>query len=358
VSEDLDELIALARDLPVDVPDAAHREEVRTSLLARAQLHRVPPRTRRYVAVVPLVAAAAGALWIVRPAPALSPMVLPALPEFPHRGHVHPLAGAAFELRSAVPDERVVLHDGTIELDVDHLHPTERFRVTIGASEVEVRGTGFTVTADHDRLVEVRVAHGRVEVRPADRAQVTLGSGDRWTAIPVVPPPPPPPAPSPPRRVVVHTPAPPHVATADQQAYDDGWTALRAQHFDDAAAAFARTLADAPTGTLAEDARFWRAVALARAHHDSAAITAFREAIDEHPGSSHAAEASAMLGWLLVDNSALPSGSAASAVQARLDATKQLAEARERFTAAADDADDRIRSSARAGLDALARAGH
>jgi hypothetical protein len=336
MSEDLDELIALARELPVDVPDAAHREEVRTSLLARAQLHRAPPRTRRYATFLPFAVVAAGALWLVRPAPSLVPMVLPALPDFPHRGHVDPHAGAAFELASAVPDERVVLHDGTIEVHVDRLHAPERFRVLIGASEVEVRGTAFTVTADHDRLLEVRVTHGRVEVRPADRAQITLAAGDRWTATPSESPPPsPPPAP----RAVVHRPAPPRVATADQLAYDDAWTALRTQRFAEAAAAFARTLADAPTGALAEDARFWHAVALARAHHDAAAITAFREAIDEHPGSSHAAEASAMLGWLLVD-------------------AKQLAEARERFAAAADDANDRVRSSARAGLEALARAGH
>ncbi|MEO8550560.1 MAG: tetratricopeptide repeat protein, partial [Kofleriaceae bacterium] len=129
------------------------------------------------------------------------------------------------------------------------------------------------------------------------------------------------------------------VATSDQLAYDDGWSALRAARFDDAATAFARTISEAPGGSLADDARFWHAVALARGHHSTVAILAFREAIDEHAGSSHAAEASAMLGWLLVEAKLLP-------------------EARARFAAAADDANDRVRTSARAGLDALAGAGH
>lgn len=335
--EDVDELIALARELPADVPDAAHREEVRTALLARAQIHRAPARRRWSLIALPLAAAAAGALYLARPAPPLHAMVLPVL-EFPHRGHVRPLAGATYDLHSAVPDERVALHDGTIEVDVDHLHPTERFRVVVGTSEVEVRGTAFSVTADHDRLIEVRVTRGRVEVRPTDHPQITLGAGDRWSAVAVVPSPPPP---EPPPRIVrrpqLPPPPPARMPTADQQAYDDGWTALRAQRFDDAAAAFARSASS--TGALADDARYWHAVSLARAHHDAIAITAFREAIDEHPGSSHAGEASAMLGWLLVD-------------------AKDLVEARARFAAAADDANDRVRSSARAGLDALARAGH
>jgi hypothetical protein len=328
---DLDDVLQLVRDQPVEIPDAAHREEVRTALLARAQQHVGAPRGgRMYMLALPLAAAAAGALWFVQPAPR-TPLVLPVLPIMTARGHVHPHAGAAFDLASVVPDEIVKLHDGTIDLEVDPLQPHERFRVVVGASEIEVRGTAFSVTADHDHLLEVHVMHGRVEVRPVGDTAVTLVGGGAWTvpqitavSVPVV-------APAPPRR----KPAP--KPSADQLAYTDGWSALRQSRFDDAVVAFTRTIASDPDGVLADDARFWQAVALGRASRSGDAIVAFRALVDEHPGSSHSAEASVMLGWLLVD-------------------AKQLREARERFTAGVDDATASVRESARAGLAALARA--
>ena len=55
---------------------------------------------------------------------------------------------------------------------------------------------------------------------------------------------------------------------------------------------------------------------------------------DRYPRSAHAPEASAMLGWLLVD-------------------AKQPAEAERRFRAAADASSPHVRDSARAGLTAL-----
>ncbi|HET9989116.1 MAG TPA: hypothetical protein VFQ65_11360, partial [Kofleriaceae bacterium] len=54
---DFEAALAAMRDAPIDVPNAAHREEVRTALLARVR----PPalaRSRRWF-VVPLAAAAA-----------------------------------------------------------------------------------------------------------------------------------------------------------------------------------------------------------------------------------------------------------------------------------------------------------
>jgi TolA-binding protein len=239
-----------------------------------------------------------------------------------------------FTAGSHVPDEIVTLHDGTIHLDVDPLRSGERFRVLIGTSEIEVRGTAFDVTADHDRLVGVHVVHGRVEVRPAGRATVVLVAGGDWTDAPIAatePAPPALPAPHPHIRTVAFEVA---VASADQRAYNDAWAALRSAQFDVAAAAFAKALAAAPEGALADDARFWRAVALARGHAPAPAMAAFRELVDEHPGSTHAGEASAMLGWLLVD-------------------AKRLDEARERFGAATNDPSPKVRASAQAGIDAL-----
>jgi hypothetical protein len=301
-------------------------------LLARAQ----PPahvRDRRWFAV-PLAAAAAVLGIVAWPAPALHVVALPVLPPLPARGHVHPLPGAVFIAGSHVPDEVVTLHDGTIHVDVDPLHAGERFRVVVGTSEIEVRGTAFDVSADHDRLVGVHVLHGRVEVRPSGRANVVLVAGGDWTDAPIaVTEPAPVPAPHPHVRTVA--PAVP-VPSADQRAYNDAWAALRGAQFDVAAAGFASALIAAPEGAVADDARFWHAVALARGHAAGPAMIAFRELVDEHPGSTHAGEASAMLGWLLVD-------------------AKRLDEARDRFAAATNDPSPKVRASAQAGIDALDR---
>jgi len=335
---DFEAALAAMRDAPVDVPCAAHREEVRTALLARA----MPPvhaRSRRWLAV-PLAAAAAVVAIVAWPAPALHEVALPLLPPLPARGHVHPLPGAVFAAASHVPDEVVTLHDGTIHLDVDPLHANERFRVIVGASEIEVRGTAFEVTADHDRLVDVHVLHGRVEVRPVGREMIVLGAGGDWkfesaaapasvapvvVAVPLAPRPPVHTATLPPRVVI---------ATADQVAYNDGWSALRGSQFELAAANFAKALAAAPDGSLADDARFWHAVALARGHATGPALAAFHDLVDQHPNSIHAGEASAMLGWMLVD-------------------AKRLDEARQRFAAAINDPSAKVRASAQAGIDAL-----
>ena len=326
MSEDprLQTLLELARELPAEIPDPAHREEVRTALLARRPLQRTQ---RRYWLALPIAIVASAGLYFAPAHEQLHAVAFPVMPtvrEQVARGHVHPHAGAAFELASTVPDEIVRLHDGTIDVEVDPLQQHERFRVVVGASEIEVRGTAFTVTAEHEQLIDVHVAHGRVEVRPVGRANVVLGAGAMWTA----------PVPSP---VVVLAPLkrpPVHVARADQLAYDDAWSALREKRFDEAVVAFGHTLGAAPDGPLADDARFWQAVAYGRAQKAAEAIHAFRALVDEHPGSSHASEASVMLGWLLVD-------------------AKQYPEARERFGIGIDDQNASVRASARAGIAAL-----
>jgi len=113
---------------------------------------------------------------------------------------------------------------------------------------------------------------------------------------------------------------------------------MRASRFDDAATKFLRVQLLDPEGPLAEDASYWRAVALARAK-SSAAAQAFRDFLELHPRSRRAGEASAMLGWILVD-------------------AREHAEAKRRFQAALTDgrSTPAVVTSARAGLAALAPA--
>ncbi|HSR96825.1 MAG TPA: tetratricopeptide repeat protein [Kofleriaceae bacterium] len=121
-----------------------------------------------------------------------------------------------------------------------------------------------------------------------------------------------------------------------ERAYDQAWTALRTNDFSGASGGFARVVLLAPDGPLVEDASFWRAVALARGQRGAEARSAFRDFVDSFGRSPHAGEASAMLGWLLIE-------------------ARSYDEATQRFTAAAGDANPAVRRSARAGLDAVAR---
>lgn len=270
------------------------------------------------------------------------------------RGTVRPEVGARFTSTTA-PDEIVRLEQGLITVDVAPLHPGERFRVVVGDAEIEVRGTSFTVSAERDRLLAVTVHHGLVDVRPRGRPIVSLGAGDQWRHAPLperaAATPLEPKLADPPRRQLVTranpSPSPTRVVPGadvpsapkperapEELAYEDGWTAMRAGNFARAAAAFARVFLIAPDGSLAEDAAFWRAVALARGGRAGEATNAFRDFVVAHPRAKRFGEASAMLGWLLVD-------------------ARAYAEAEQRFRAALSDPTPMVQTSAREGLAAL-----
>ena len=99
-----------------------------------------------------------------------------------------------------------------------------------------------------------------------------------------------------------------------------------------------RALELAPGGALAEDARYWRAVALGRAGAAGEARAAMEEFLSSHPRSPRTGEVSVMLGWLLVD----------AGDRARAEAL---------FRAAAADVRLQVRKSAQAGLQAVGSSG-
>ena len=299
------------------------------------------------------VAAAASVLFALWPRAAHAPAPPPPLP-LPASAHVvHPHAGAHYTIAAEAPDEIVRLREGTIDVDVRPLRSGERFRVIVGADQLEVHGTSFEVVAAGDHLVSVHVVHGRVEVRRVGTAPAFVTGGQSWHAITASAGPPsparsaaPPPhvAPSaPPARAVEHAPAPaetPAPAPApdpQEAAFVTGWDAMRRGELAAAADAFARAVALDPQGDLAEDGTFWHAVAVARLKRTGEAMVALSGFIAAYPASTRAGEASVMLGWILVDRN-------------------QLDEARRRFQAAIHDPSESVQTSARAGLDALDRA--
>lgn len=124
--------------------------------------------------------------------------------------------------------------------------------------------------------------------------------------------------------------------TPEERSYDQAWEALRADNFARAANGFSRVLLLAPDSPLVEDASFWHAVALARGKRSAEALSAFRDFLDSYATSARAGEANAMLGWILID-------------------ARVYDEAARRFRAAVGDPNAAVRSSAQAGLDALAK---
>jgi hypothetical protein len=266
------------------------------------------------------------------------------------RGTVHPNNGAVFDTLGGQPDEVVRLRDGSIGVEVEPLAEHEHFRVVTGDAEVEVRGTSFAVAVVGDHLRDVSVVHGQVVVRPHGGDPVTLGSGQRWAAVE------PAPALAPPLPVArgaatrpmarkkqalgpaaasaagARTSLPARALSAAEIAFADGWQALRGQRFSDAASAFARASAAAEGAPLAEDAWFWKAVCEARIPRPAEARASLTAFIERFPRSPRVGEASAMLGWILLDDG-------------RLD------EAARRFASAARDPADEVRQSAQTGLE-------
>ena len=441
--------IELARELPVAMPSPPRREEMRTAILAAAAGPAQLPARRSWRVPAIVAAAAAGVIGYFA-THAASP------PSAHTHGTVRPAPGARYVVSAIGPDEVITLSEGELDVEVEPLHPGERFRVVVGGSELEVRGTAFHVAADAERLVEVAVAHGRVDLTPDHGAPATLAAGQAWHATafaertrspsprapsaatelreaePLAEPRDPSaerrvlsaerrdplaasrvpsterrdpsaerrdasaasgnPSPSPSAATAIRgrdpsaasrvpsterrDPLPPAVGRSpsaerrvlsaerrdplpsavgrlpsaerrdplplpssrapDEVAYDDAWAALRSGDFGRAAGSFSRVVLLVPDSPLVEDASFWRAVALARGKRSAEAASAFRDFLDSFARSPRAGQASAMLGWLLIDAGAFD-------------------DAARRFTAASGDPDPQVRHSAGAGLDALAQ---
>jgi TolA-binding protein len=351
------ELDAVARTLEANVPSHETAEQLRTTLLASAAVqHQQSRRSAAPFAIAGVVLAAAAAIIVW-------------LGHSDHAGPKQVIASigvAVFERTSDWPDFAVHLDDGRIDVQVAQLAAGDRFRVTTLDAEVEVRGAHFEVGAEHDRLQRVLVREGRVEVHPKDQQVVILSAGESWNAPKLVqrdevlPPPPTPPTPvvpasvppivaasptahaKPPRVAPVPpaaTPAPavaPTLAKPGEAEFRAGWAALRTGDASAAAKAFSTACNEALHAPLGEDACFWTGAAAKRAGDAATARSALEYFVKQFPTSPRAAEASALLGWLLYD-------------AGELDAAEQD------FHRAEHDRVPKVRDSAQRGLTAIQR---
>jgi TolA-binding protein len=174
-----------------------------------------------------------------------------------------------------------------------------------------------------ERLQMIRVESGVAELRPRVGPPQLIAAGQTWSAAPpplptiaeapvdrepgALPKAPLAPARSPPPVAEAEPAAPepepePMVpATPDpsgaEEAFARGFGALRQGDFAPAAREFEALIEAYPGSPLAEDARFWRAVALAKSGAEAAAEEALRDFLARYPGTARSAEAALMLGW-------------------------------------------------------------
>ncbi len=381
-----DEIAALAdagRQLEPAPTAWDRREDIRTTILSRVEAAKPRPTIAwptRWLAPLAFAAAALVA-WLAWPSTSAPPPTAAAV----YRGQVLDHATARHLVLSAMPDEIVRLVDGTVTVTIAQLVPGERFRVITGDGEVESNGAAFDVTARGDRLVSVRAIYGAVKLLAAG-TPVTLRAGETWrasTELAIAPPSVPVVlaptrdavlAPTPEPRVVaidrssgargpsptrpeptgasdvanddgadsdatdagaVPIVTPPPRRSMGQQAFDDGWEALRTGEFTAASKAFERAIAQTSDPSTLEDAAFWRGVALARAGELGTAAQVFEAFLIAYPASPRGGEVAVMLGWLLFER-----GDTASALR--------------RFELGARDPSARVRDSAAAGQRAVA----
>ena len=269
-----------------------------------------------------------------------------------HRGHADrsPLAsgssasiravGDAVFSRASAPEDVVRLESGTLELEVGATPPGRRFRVTTDDAVVESAESRLVVRAEGHMLVVVRVFAGYADVR-ARGGHALLRAGDEW--IPRGSPADaagggagPAPAAAGPADV---EPAPPrHRAESARRSasFERAWRLLSAGRAAEAAEGFRAVEALSPGDAIVEDALFWRGVSLERAARPAEAGAVLLRFTSRFPRSERIGEASAMLGWILLE-----AGDADGARRA--------------FERALDDKVDRVRESARSGLARLGR---
>lgn len=226
-------------------------------------------------------------------------------------------------------DETLRIEHGRVEVELKPLAAGERFRVLAPDAEIEVLGTRLEVEVREGRLHEVQVIAGRATVRPRELSPASLDAGERWSPalshaeatvaqvpVPAAPAalPPSVPAVSPPSVARSERPAEPRsprvegaspprarsalldaaafgvsAATAPvspdafEAEFAEAWSHFRAGDLQEAAQGFAE-VERRGSPALAEDAAYWRVVALLKlGASDSEEMLA--RFLERHPAS-------------------------------------------------------------------------
>jgi TolA-binding protein len=318
-----DRLRTLAKKLPEPPLDALPLLRVRRRILTQAATGRPFRRIVGPGAVAIALAAAVGGGWgLHRHAShpenaqrrAEATMLPPrAAPARLFAGDVRPWDGARWSQARDGDFEHVKLEEGTLDVQVRRQGTDERFVVALPDGVLEVRGTRFEVTVHEQHTVGVVVQDGIVELRLAGRPAARLGAGESWNAVA--------PTQTCPSAVAVSasnssrtdmspdpsflsapSSAPTARPTTPRNVVDDGSSAYAAAmqllgsgKYQDAAAALHAFVVAHPEASVAEDASFLEAVALARAGRIDAAGLAAEHHLASFPGSFHRREAAVLV---------------------------------------------------------------
>lgn len=312
-------LINLFKAAPYEEPPAEQVSQVRASLLQQAsQMAPASQLSWGRLALAAIVLLAVGAFLAVswnKVAPGIisnpknngdAPTQEKTIAQ--HLGTVGASPEARFTYQGNKQDEIVRLQEGTISVEVKHLSPGERFRVVTGDAEVEVRGTSFEVTAKDDKLVQVVVHSGKVEVRPQGKLVQTLFPSESWDVKTAKL--------SPATTLAASTPTedpkkndPKESNTPTkspaEELFSEGYASLSDKDFEKAAAQFSQAFTLDPKSAIAEDARYFYAVALLSAGKREEAKKALITFTARYPNSPRHGEASASLGLMYLEEGAL-----------------------------------------------------
>lgn len=272
----------------------------------------------------------------------------PWYPSTPQAARVTPIADADYERSVQYDGERARQEIVRVRRGHLRLEATEGIPLHLLTSDARLEGTAFDVVVVDEHLVELTVRAGTVALYRGDGPPRLLQVGERWTAQttstarpPAAPAPPsdreapgaarrdvapprreesptrasaPPPAPedgppavfdAPPTAENDEPAAAPKEATRPsavterppaEVAFERGWSALRGGALVEAERAFAEVERIAPDAMLAEDAAYWRAVALLRARRGEAR-EALRRFVTHYPEAERTPEAWVLLGW-------------------------------------------------------------
>lgn len=204
--------------------------------------------------------------------------------------------------------------------------PARRAR-TVEAARAEVDAVEAPADESRARTDEAEAAEGdaaKAEAAKTDAAKAEPSKADASSALAT------PEIPARPRTVG-------SASTPAERAFAEGWERLRSGDVRGATARFDEAELLAAGASIAEDASYWRAVALARAKRSDDAIRAMTAYLDRHGGSARAGELRVALGWLLYERGALDAADG-------------------RFAEALDDASPHVRERAERGKKAIENA--
>jgi TolA-binding protein len=178
----LAELSAAARRLPLSEPAPLERRRQRQLLLRRASelgQRSGEPFRRWPVFALALLAVGVGLFEFSRsvdaPRPPVATVAAPA-PTY----RLNATSGTRWRILQSGEALRLRLDIGDVELEVDKLSAGQRFVLELPDGEVEVVGTRFRAVASALGTEQVRVSEGRVALRLARRAPLSLAAGESW----------------------------------------------------------------------------------------------------------------------------------------------------------------------------------